>query len=76
MITIRPVYNEFKITFSNPGSGWRGYSVMARNLDEVHMAIDHYHRMSTLVKVEHQGKNEKCPLCRLEMEEARKRGRK
>lgn len=71
MITIRPVYNEFKITFSNPGSGWRGYSVMARDIPEVHRALDHYHRTG-----DHKGTwqpSDNCPLCRLEKEQASKR---
>jgi len=71
MITIRPVYNEFKITFSNPGSGWRGYSVMARNVNEIHKTIDHYHRTNN-----HGILDTDCPLCRMEMEEARKKAAK
>lgn len=56
MLTIRQVYNEWKITYSNPGSGQRGYSVMARNLDEVHVFIDHHHARPHI--------QSKCPTCR------------
>lgn len=71
MITISPKYNEHKVAFSNPGSGWRGYSVMAKSLEEVHLAIDHYHNQ--------RGKRHpksKCPLCRLMAEEEAKRQKK
>lgn len=70
MITIRPVYNDYKMLFSNPGSGWRGFSVMAKSIDEVHAAIDHHHNR----KHDHT----KCPLCRLQDKEAKspKKGRR
>jgi recombinational DNA repair protein RecR len=58
LITIKPIYNEFKIIVSNPGSGTRGFSTIAKNLDEIHQAIDHCHG-------KHWDKNlENCPLCR------------
>jgi len=61
MITIRPIYNRNKITFSNPGSGWRGFSVMANNIAEIRAALSHY-------RMEKHNKR-KCPLCRLEQQE-------
>lgn len=58
MITIRSHYEKFKVTFSNPGSGQRGFSVLVKNLDEVHTILDHYHFC------QHDKAN--CPLCQKE----------
>ena len=60
MITIRPVYHLHKMTFSNPGSGTRGFSVEARNTDEIHKAIDHYYGENMHGRTHHAD----CPLCR------------
>ena len=68
MITIRPVYEKHKMLFSNPGSGERGFSVMAKSIDEVHAAIDHYQVRP------HNHLH--CPLCRLETKERVKSNRK
>lgn len=56
MLTISQVYNQYKIKYSNPGSGQRGYAVMADNLDEVHAFIDHHHARPH--------NTSKCPACR------------
>ena len=65
MITIRPVYNEHKMTFSNPGSGQRGFSVMARGVAEIHEAIDHYFLHGKHKGLAGTGRTRKgCPLCR------------
>jgi len=62
MVTIRPQAEGYKMTFSNPGSGWRGYSHHARTLAEVKCALDHYfgatpgHGSKPLAA--------ECPLCR------------
>lgn len=69
MIKIEPHYNEHKMTFSGGrGCGWRGYSVMAKDLGEVKLALDHYHN-----KGGHGLRRKKnCPLCRKIAEEAAK----
>ncbi len=61
MVTISPhwgstAHTQYKVFFSNPGTGTRGFSVMADNLAEVHTAIDHYHAEN------HNTAH--CPLCR------------
>jgi hypothetical protein len=56
MLTIEPIYNKFKIKFSNPGSGWRGWSISVNSVAEIHTVIDHYHGL--------KHKESKCPLCR------------
>jgi len=56
VITIAPVYNDYKMKFSYPGTGTRGFSVLAKSIEEVHTAIDHYY-MRPHDKA-------KCPLCR------------
>ena len=50
------------MTFSNPGSGWRGYSVQARSVDEVKTAIDHH--LGNYLGNKHSGAMKSCPLCR------------
>jgi hypothetical protein len=72
VITIRPVYNQHKMTFSNPGTGDRGFSVMANSLEEIHLAIDHYHiagHQSICHKARHE---DNCPLCRMMVQERAK----
>jgi len=64
MITIRPVYNLHKMTFSNPGSGQRGFSVEARTLMEVHNAINHYYNADRHGLAFYAD----CPLCRKNQE--------
>ena len=65
MIAITQEGNEYKMKFSWPGTGYRGFSVYAYDIDEIHEAIDHHylhgdHRAGTRI--------EECPLCR-EMED-------
>lgn len=55
MITITRVYEKFKVKFSNPGSGVRGFSILVKDLGDVHTVIDHYHMRP------HD--KEKCALC-------------
>jgi hypothetical protein len=65
MITITPELNRFKVKFSDPGSGSRGYHVMADSLDEVHEAINHYHRHGPRAAQHSRNSIEHCPLCRM-----------
>ena len=58
MVTINPEGNGYKMRFSNPGSGMRGFSTTARDLDEVKAALDHY------TGNEKTKGRAKCPLCR------------
>lgn len=64
MLTIRhsiKTGNGFTIRASDPGSGLRGWSVEARDLDEVLAAVAHYHgRHGTRGCEAFAG----CPLCR------------
>ncbi len=61
MLTISRWGDGFKVLLSNPGTGQRGFSVKARSLEEVHVAIDHYHMENKLCV--HEG-NPDCPICR------------
>lgn len=58
MITISPKNENYKMNFSHPGSGQRGFVVYAQSIHEIHQAIDHYYFR------EHDKQN--CPLCRAE----------
>jgi hypothetical protein len=55
---------KFKVTFSSPGSGLRGYSVYAADLDEVHEAINHHHNHGPRAGQHDDGRIDHCPLCR------------
>lgn len=55
MITIRPQYNKWRVLFSAPGTGWRGFSILVTRASAMHAAIDHYHGR------QHKAKG--CPLC-------------
>lgn len=58
MIKISHDSPGFKVVISEPGMGVKGYSVRARNLAEVHAAIDHYYGNW------HGPSEDDCPLCR------------
>jgi hypothetical protein len=60
MITTDP--RGFLCKVSEPGIGVRGYSFVARDLSEVHEAIDHYYVSENK---SHSAARRKCPLCRL-----------
>lgn len=49
--------NGYKMRFSNPGTGWRGFSVQAGSVEEVQTAVEHYYRG-------HAASVPGCPLCR------------
>ena len=55
MITITPHNQGFNFKMSNPGSGQRGKTIFCRDVDTVHVALDHYH-----LRKHDKGK---CPLC-------------
>ncbi len=42
MFSIEMNEDGYKIKVSAPGSRMRGYTIMAKNLKEVHAAIDHH----------------------------------
>jgi len=59
MITITQVFDKYKMKFSAPGMGWRGFSVVIGNMQQMHTALDHYHGQPH----EQAG----CPLCNREL---------
>jgi hypothetical protein len=56
--------NGYKVAAQAPGTGWRGFSVQAQDIGELHQAIDH-HFMAVGAFKTHAGKKENCPFCRL-----------
>jgi hypothetical protein len=64
MLSISRHGNGFRVKISEPGTGWRGFSVQARDRKEVHECVDHYysHRNAR----QHCGNQRKkvCPFCR------------
>ena len=63
MITISQHYNKWRMKFSYPGTGTRGYSVDAENFAEIVSALEHH-----LVPPGHPShcttERRDCPLCR------------
>jgi hypothetical protein len=59
VITVVKDFNRFKVKISEPGTGWRGFSLDAENLPEVKLVLDHY------IGGEHGygSKVAECPLC-------------
>jgi hypothetical protein len=56
MVTISRVSNRYKVLFSPGVPGWRGFSVAVRDLETVHIVIDHWYGA--------HGQNfGPCPLC-------------
>ena len=70
MITVKRRYNDFSVKISKPGTGWRGYSVVARSVQEVNLATEHY------FDGKHNGMFPDCPLCRKMRENERPRKRR
>jgi len=58
MLKISHQNEGYKVAISYPGTGTRGFSVFARNLPAVHLAIDHYYNMAHA-----REKHPDCPLC-------------
>jgi hypothetical protein len=56
MIKISQENNGYKMVFSNPGSGTRGFKVVAKNIAEVNAAVQHYYGSGKCVDI--------CPLCK------------
>lgn len=65
MISIENHNGGFKLKMSWPGSGFRGHSKKARDLAEVHEAVDHYFGQNATAH-HSTGRPETCPLCREE----------
>ncbi len=57
MLAIEKDGNKYKLKVSEPGTGWRGYSVFAENLTEVKTAVGHYFALPRQCR-------RPCPLCR------------
>ena len=55
-------YTGFKLTLSEPGTGCRGSSVIAEDVAEVKLAVDHYFARAKRPHGLHPVR--KCPLCR------------
>ena len=71
MIQIAASGGGYDLKFSAPGTGWRGIKVHARNVQEIHEAIDH-HLVAATEEARQQHTNsqrENCPLCRLAKQE-------
>ena len=65
MVKITREGNGFKMLFSDPGSGRRGFSTRARDLAEVKAAIDHYlGGEGNLPDYNPNVPVDGCPLCR------------
>ena len=62
MISISIDPRGYALKISEPGTGWRGYTVIANDLDEVHLAIDHYHGDGDPPHAFETRR--RCPLCR------------
>lgn len=69
MVTITNHNNGYKLKFSNPGTGTRGFTAFAVDLTETKIALDHYYG-----KPLHAKNN--CPLCREMEREEQKRPRR
>ncbi len=69
MITIHDDgQQKYKMTFSAPGTGWKGYSVHAFGLRAVKLAIDHH-----MANPSHnRGAVKACPLCQMMKAEEKK----
>ena len=63
MLKIEQEGNRLKVSVSEPGTGMRGYHVMARDMAEVHQAIDHYYRPNSCDKRHATNAVENCPFC-------------
>ncbi len=59
MITLKRSGAGFKITFSSGIPGEHGFTTKAKNIPEVHLAIDHYYGDTSHDTLA-------CPLCRVD----------
>ncbi len=70
MITISRKGTGFAVKVSEPGTGWRGYTVQARNLNEAIKATRHYYGSSASnddpenYRAHINDDDPDCPLCR------------
>ena len=64
MVKIERHGNGYKVKFSEPGTGWRGFSTIAQDLDEVKVSLDHYVGGSPKSVSHALDSVESCPLCR------------
>jgi hypothetical protein len=71
MLTIKRVYNKFRVKASAPGSGERGWHIDVANLVEVNACIAHYFGQTF-----HGVRGNECPLCKQATEEFAKRKKK
>ena len=69
MIIIEKDYNSpnrYVVKAKEPGTGWRGWKVIANNLEEVNGAIEHYYAIHGHLDDIHPA----CAICRTHREEA------
>ncbi len=71
--TSSPSGRRYRLVFSDPGSGMRGWSIWAETPEEVHEALNHYWRYGPRLQQHIDGKIEHCPLCRQHREETQKK---
>ena len=72
MVSVERNWNGFKVRISEPGTGMRGYSVLARDMDEAKLALEHYYPPNGGNKKHPIGGRNDCPLCRLIQKEHEK----
>ena len=60
MTTIDHYGQGFRVRFSFPGTGCRGYKILARDLAEVELALRHHYSCAHA-----SCETKACPLCRL-----------
>jgi len=65
MLTIKRVYNKFRVKASAPGTGERGWQIDVANLVEVNACVAHYFGQHGL---EHKN----CPFCKMVEENLRR----
>ena len=64
MLSISHRDNGFRVKISEPGTGWRGFSIQASNVKEVHECLDHYYRERNGRQHCDCRRKKVCPLCR------------
>ncbi len=61
MFTVERHYSKFRVKISEPGTQYRGFTVDAADIAEVHKALDHYYGEDQA----HFADDSACPICRL-----------
>ena len=64
MLTITRDGNGYKVAASAPGTGWRGFSVHAKNIEEIGECVEHFYRPSGAAGLPHSNSAvPDCPMC-------------